>query len=343
MKILVTGAGGFLGVPVVARLLARGYADIRCFLRDASKAKSLEEIASKYAAARVELHSGNLHSKADCVTALEGVSLVFHLAAGKSGPCADLFLNSVVASRTLLEGLEERKDNPAETTRVVLISSFGVYGVGSLTRGALVDENTLVEPHPELRDAYSYSKLRQEQLFWEYQKKDGFELVVLRAGAIYGPGGGHFSSRVGLQIGPIFFHLGGRNLLPQTYVENCAEAIVVAGISPSSAGHVFNIHDDDLPTTAEYLRQYKKNVKSIRTVRSPYFVTRFVARILEIYHQCSLGQLPAILTRYKVASEWGGNRFSNKKLHDAGWHQLISTSDAMAETFEYFRQHRAKH
>ena len=45
---------------------------------------------------------------------------------------------------------------------------------------------------PELRDIYSFSKLRQEQLFWEFQKKDGFELVVLRPGFIYGPGGGAF-------------------------------------------------------------------------------------------------------------------------------------------------------
>lgn len=342
MKILVTGAGGFLGVHVVTRLLEHGYNDLRCFLRDASKAERLREIATAYPAAQLELRSGNLNSKADCAAAVEGVSLIFHLAAGMKGSCADLFLNTVIASRTLLEALEARKDVPVAETRVVLISSFGVYGVAALKRGALVNEDTLMEPHPELRDPYSYSKLRQEQLFREHQLKFGFELVVIRPGAIYGPGGGHFSSRVGLQIGPIFFHLGGRNLLPLSYVENCAEAIVVAGTISGAATQVFNVHDDEMPTAAKYLREYKKHVKRIRSLRLPYFLTRLGGGILEIYHRRSLGQLPAILTRYKIATEWGGNRFSNKKLHTTGWRPLISTPDAMARTFEYFRQHPAK-
>ncbi len=347
MKILVTGAGGFLGVHVVTRLLEHGYTDIRCLVRDASKAERLREIAKAYPAAQLELRSGNLNSKADCRAAVDGVALVFHLAAGMKGSCADLFLNTVIASRTLLEALEARAPEarngvPIEKTRIVLISSFGVYGVGSLARGALVNEDTETEPHPELRDPYSYSKLRQEQLFQEHQQKCGFELVVIRPGVIYGPGGGHFSSRVGLQIGPIFFHLGGRNKLPLSYVENCAEAIVVAGTLPETAGEVFNVHDNELPTAAKYLREYKKHVKPIRSVRLPYFLTRLGGGILEIYHRRSLGQLPAILTRYKIATEWGGNRFSNKKLHATGWRQLNSTPDAMARTFEYFRQHPVK-
>lgn len=342
MKVLVTGAGGFLGVHVVTRLLAHGYTDVRCFLRDTSKAEALEKVARAYPDAHLEIRSGNLHSKTDCAAAVADVSLVFHLAAGMKGSCADLFLNTVIASRNLIEALESRQNVPLEKTRIVLVSSFGVYGVGSLARGARVNEETLIEPHPELRDPYSYSKLRQEQLFWDYQKTNGFELVVLRAGAIYGPGGGHFSNRVGLQVGPLFFHLGGRNLLPLSFVENCAEAIVIAGTAPSAAGQVFNVHDDELVTAAKYLRQYKKKVKPVRSIRLPYLLTRFLAWNLEVYHRRSLGQLPAILTRYKVASAWGGNRFSNQKLHSTGWRQLVSTPDAMTQTFEYLHQHPPK-
>jgi nucleoside-diphosphate-sugar epimerase len=342
MKILVTGAGGFLGVRVVERLLAHGHTDIRCFLRDASKADRLRDVAKSYPNAQVELLSGNLNSKADAADALADVSLVFHLAAGLKGSCPDLFLNSVVASKTLIDALAARKDVPIQKTRVVLISSFGVYGVAELKRGARVNEETPTESHPELRDVYSYSKLRQEQLFREYEQKYGFELVVLRAGVIYGPGGGHFSNRVGLQIGPVFFHLGGRNLLPLSYVENCAEAIVIAGTAPGAAGQTFNVHDNDLPTAAAYLRQYRKSVKPIRSLRMPYFVAMILARMLESYHRRSRGQLPAILTRYKVASLWGGNRFSNEKLRSAGWRQLVSTPDAMSRTFEYFRQNPVK-
>jgi nucleoside-diphosphate-sugar epimerase len=337
LKILVTGAGGFLGVHVIERLLAHGHTDIRCFLRERSKAERLKQLAELYPAAHLEMCYGNLRSKSDCAHAVADVSLVFHLAAGLKGSAAELFADSVVVSRTLLNALETRENISMQHTRVVLISSFGVYGVVPLGRGARVDEQTSLEQHPELRDTYSHSKLRQEQLFWEYQRKDGFELVVLRPGVIYGPGGGAFSNRVGLQVGSLFFHLGGSNLLPLSYVVNCAEAIVVAGTHSDAAGQVYNVHDSELPTAVQYLRAYKGNVKRIRSIRLPYFITRILASSLEAYHRRSQGQLPAIITRYKAAAAWGGNTFSNAKLRALGWQQLIPTSEAMAATFQYLR------
>jgi nucleoside-diphosphate-sugar epimerase len=340
MKVLVTGAGGFLGTHVVERLLAHGHRDIRCFLRDRGKAERLLGLSQSHPDSQLELCYGNLRSKSDCVHAVTDVSLVIHLAAGLKGTPAELFADSVVASRNLLEALEARDGMPIGQTRVVLVSSFGVYGVVPLGRGARIDERTPLEDHPELRDTYSHSKLKQERLFWDYQRKAGFELVVLRPGVIYGPGGGAFSNRVGLQIGPVFFHLGGSNLLPLSYVVNCAEAIVLAAGHPNAAGQVYNVHDDDLPTAARYLREYKRHVRQIRSIRLPYFVTRMLARSLEAYHRRSQGQLPAIITLYKAAAAWGGNTFANAKLHALGWRQLVPTSDAMAETFDDLRRER---
>ncbi len=337
MNVLVTGAGGFLGIHVVESLLAHGHKNIRCLIRDSAKSERIVEIARQYPDARIEISCGNLRSQRDCAQAVRGASLIFHLAAGMRGAAADLFADSVVASRNLLEAIVSRDDVPAENTRVIFVSSFGVYGVVPLGRGAQLNEETPLEAHPESRDTYSYSKLRQEQLFWDYQKGSGFQLVVVRPGVIYGPGGGQMSSRVGLQIGPLFFHLGGRNRLPLSFVDNCAEAIVIAGTHPDSAGQVYNIHDDELLTASRYLKQYKKSVKRLRSIRIPYGVTWCLAWLLEHYNRRSLGQLPSILTRYKVAALWGGNRFDNSKLHQAGWRQLVSTKDGIQQTFESFR------
>ncbi|MGC9158932.1 MAG: NAD-dependent epimerase/dehydratase family protein [Terracidiphilus sp.] len=342
MKVLVTGAGGFLGARVVERLLVHGYTDIRCFLRDRGKTDKLSALAGSYPEARLELCFGNLRSQADCARAVADAALIVHLAAGLRGAPAELFADSVVASRNLLEALRARHTPPIERTRVVLVSSFGVYGVAALGRGARIDENTPLEEHPELRDVYSHSKLRQEQLFREYQRRDGFELVVLRPGVVYGPGGGAFSNRIGLQIGSVFFHLGGNNPLPLTFVVNCAEAIVLAAGDPGSAGQAYNVHDDDLPTASGYLRAYKRRVKKIRSIRLPYPVTSLLARVLEAYRRRSLNQLPGVLTPYKVASAWGGNRFSNAKLHALGWRPLVATREAMADTFESLRKQQSE-
>ena len=85
MKVLVTGAGGFLGVRVVERLIAHGYDDIRCFLRDRSKTEALERLSSSFPATRLEVCYGNFRSKEDCGRALKDVQLIIHLAAGMKG------------------------------------------------------------------------------------------------------------------------------------------------------------------------------------------------------------------------------------------------------------------
>lgn len=331
-KILVTGAAGFLGPRVVLRLCAHGHRQIRCLVRDRNKLPRLQNVADQYPEARLEFCFGNLKSASDLTRALDGVDLVFHLAAAMKGTPADMFLDSVVASRNLLDAISDRKP-----MRVVLVSTFGVYGVSGLGRGALVNEQTPLEAHPERRDPYSHSKLAQEQLFWDYQRKHGFELVVVRPGVIYGPGGGQFSVRVGLNLFGVFLHLGGANQLPLTYVDNCAEAIVVAGSHPDATGQVYNVHDDGVVTSRQYLRAYKKNVRRIRSIRVPYPAMMLLSQAVEAYHRYSHGQMPAVFTPYKTAANWGGNRFDNSKLKSIGWKQLIGTEDALARTFQEFR------
>lgn len=332
MKILITGSGGFLGRSIVERLLAHGQTDLRCMLRDTRKGAALEALALRYPAARLELVAVNLRNPSEAVTAVTGCDLIIHAAAALKGSPAEMFLDSVIASRNLLDAIVSQPAIP----RVVLVSSFGAMGVASLGRGALVDESTPLEKDPARRDIYSYSKLRQEQLFWDYRAQHKLPLVVLRPGVIYGPGTGHFSNRVGLNLFGIFLHLGGPNLLPLTYVENCAEAIVVAALQAPD-GAVYNVVDDDLPTSAQYLRRYKREVRGMRSIRIPYFLLMWGSKVVERYSRKSAAQLPAIFTPYKTMAMWGGNRFSNARLKSIGWKPLISTDEGIRRSFAAFR------
>jgi nucleoside-diphosphate-sugar epimerase len=302
-------------------------------LRDTSKARGLEEIASRYPEAKLDFVTVNLRNLAEIGRAVSGCEIVIHAAAALKGSPAEMFMDSVVASRNLLEAVV----NEVRPIRVVLVSSFGTMGVAEMRRGAMVDESAPLERHPEQRDVYSHSKLRQEQLFWEYREKYGFELVVLRPGVIYGPGGGHFSNRVGLSLFGRFLHLGGNNLLPLTYVDNCAEAIVVAALYPGANGQVYNVVDDDLVTSKQYLSLYKDRVKPLRSVPVPYFALMWGSQMVERYSERSRGQLPAIFTPYKTRAMWGGNQFSNAKLKSIGWRPLISTREGLERAFAAFR------
>ena len=335
MKVLVTGATGFLGGSVVARLLAHGEEDLRVIARPGARRDRIEAAHARYPRAHIEYLAANLVSRADAAGAVADVDVVYHLAASMKGAPADMFLNTVVGTRYLLEALATRP-----SARLVLVSSFSVYGVATLPRGAAVNEDTPLEPHPDRRDVYGQAKLRQELLCREHAGKSIGELVVLRPGVIYGEEGAGISARVGLSLFGLFLRLGGKNLLPLSYVENCAEAIVVAGRASAAAGQTYNVHDDDLPTCAAYLAAYEKAVRPMPGISVPYPVLRALSRGLEGYHRWSKGQLPAIFTPYKVAATWGGNRFDNHKIKGIGWRQLVPTSEGMRRTFAWINSMR---
>ena len=333
MRILVTGAAGFLGRAVVERLLAHGDFNLRCFVRPSSNISGLEEIRKRYPDAQLDYALGNLASPDDARRAVEGIDTVYHLAAGMKGMPATIFANTVVASRHLLNAMQDRK------RRVVLVSSLGVYGTSSLEAGLVVGEETELDPHPEKRNVYFHAKIWQEQLFREQAKKDTVDLVVLRPGVLYGDGNPNrgFPSRIGIHLGKVLLVLGGRNSLPLSHVVNCAEAVVLAGQSADTSGHSYNVVDDDLPTARKYLREYKRQVKNVRTIRIPFRATMLLSRMVERYHVATRGQIPAVLTPYESSAMWRGHRFDNQSIKKLGWKQIIPTEQAMRETFGYLR------
>jgi len=185
---------------------------------------------------------------------------------------------------------------------------------------------------------YSQAKLRQERLFREYQERHGFPLVVLRPGVIYGPTGGRLSARIGVQLPGLFLELGGHNELPLTYVDNCAEALLVAASSEAAVGQTYNVVDEDRPDCHEYFLAYQRQVEPLRSLRVPYAALLLGARWLAEYHTRSGGQLPDLFTPYKVRSMWKGLTYTNAKLRALGWRQVLGTQEGMSRTFESFRR-----
>ncbi|MFZ3341265.1 MAG: NAD-dependent epimerase/dehydratase family protein [Terriglobales bacterium] len=336
MKILVTGAAGFLGRAVVERLLAHGECELRCFVRPSSDLSGLDELRERYPDAWLEYVIGNLASPDDAFRAVEGVETIYHLAAGMRGLPASIFADTVVASKCLCDVVQDY------VRRIVLVSSLGVYGTSFLDTNRLVEENTALDPHPEMRNVYFHAKIWQERLFRELAERGKVDLVVVRPGVLYGKGtpSQGFPSRVGIGIGNFLVMLGGTHTLPLTHVINCAEAVVLAGRTPRASGCSYNVVDDDLPTAREYVKGYKQRVKKVPTVDLPFPLTMLLAKAVEKYHASSHGQIPAVLTDYETRAMNKGHRFDNRKIKTLGWKQIVPTTEAMRETFEYLRASR---
>ncbi|MEM9489026.1 MAG: SDR family oxidoreductase, partial [Myxococcota bacterium] len=271
----------------------------------------------------------------DCERAIDGVDIIYHLAAATGGAPAEMFAGSAVATKNLFEAMIA--SGRASQIKLVFCSSFSVYGVAQLPSGGMVDENTPLESHPEQRDVYAHTKHRQEMLMWQYTRDHNIPVVVLRPGVIYGPSGPKMSSRVGLNLFGIFLHMGRKNVLPLTYVDNCAEAHVCAAENSKFQGEVYNVVDDDVLNAKQFLKMYRKEIKRMPYVTLPYFATRLMSAAVEKYHDFSGGQLPAIFSRYKSDSLWKGNRFDNSKLKGIGWKQVVSTEDGLRRHFDYLK------
>src|SRR5207302_10170549 len=93
--------------------------------------------------------------------------------------------------------------------------------------------------------------------------------VLVRPGVVYGPSKTEITGRVGSGALGLFLHLGGSNVIPFTYVDNCADAIVLAGIRNGVDGAVLNVGDDDLPTSRHFLRLYQRHVGPLGSIPVP--------------------------------------------------------------------------
>jgi len=334
--ILITGSNGFIGSRLVDRLLRLGFSNLRCFVRPSSNLTELNAILAAAPGARVELVQGNLLSQEDCARAARDKAVIFHLAAGIEKTFPGSFLNSVVTTRNLLDAAVEF----GCLKRFVNVSSFAVYSNWNIGGGGLLDETCELESRPvERAEAYTFAKLKQDQLIFEYADRYKLPYVIMRPGAVYGPGAHQITARVGIDTFGVFLHLGGSNQIPLSYVDNCAEAIALAGLTPGVDAEVFNVVDDDLPSSRQFLTMYKRNGKRFKSISLPYWLFYAFCWLWEKYSKWSEGQLPPGFNRRRCATYWKGNRYSNQKLKDrVGWRPTVPFSEASRRYFEYVRK-----
>ncbi len=332
--ILITGAAGFIGSRVVEGLLDRGFRNLVCFARPSGNLARIDATLKRRPhGAQINVTRGNLLSRQDCEAASKDVTLIYHLAAGtgeKSFP--DAFMNSVVTTRNLLDASLRY----ARLRRFVLVSSFSVYTNRQKPRRRVLDESCPIEEHAELRgEAYCFAKVQQEKIVAEYGSNFGVPYVLVRPSNVYGAGKHEIAGRVGISPFGLFLHLGGSNTLPLTYVDNCAEAIILAGLVKGVEGEIFNVVDDDLPTSRQFLRLYKKNVRHFRSVYVPHVVSHGLCYFWEKYSEWSRGQLPPAFNRARWHANWKKTRYSNEKLRiRLGWAPKVPTAEGLRRYFQ---------
>jgi nucleoside-diphosphate-sugar epimerase len=244
MKVLVTGASGFIGHTLCKHLLQSGWS-VRAATRSASSVTAIPPGAE---VARITSVDG----ATDWVEALGGVEAVVHLAA-RVHVMRESHPDPLAAFRTVnTEGTSRLAAMAAGAgaRRIVYVSSIKVNGEQT-TSGPFTEADV---PSPD--DAYGVSKWEAEQALWETARRTGLEVVVLRPPLVYGPGApGNFNRllrfiRLGipLPLGSI------RNQRSFMYVENLCDAIRACLQHPAAAGRTFLLSDGEDISTPELIR-----------------------------------------------------------------------------------------
>ena len=173
MRVLVTGARGFLGGAVVDATLRRGH-DVRVLVRPR------QSVDDRPWGNAVSVAAANLRHD-DLAVALDEVDVVVHLAARVLGSPEERFASTVAGTERLLAALPG-----TDVRRVLLASTISVY---DFTRGsAVIDEDHPVKQNLYARDPYAVAKVWQERVAREACDGAPWDLVTLRPGMIWGAG-----------------------------------------------------------------------------------------------------------------------------------------------------------
>ena len=173
----------------------------------------------------------------------------------------------------------------------------------------------------------------------EYAQKYKLPYVIVRPSVVFGPGKAKISDRIGTDTFGIFLHLGLSNQIPLTYVDNCADAIGLSGLRNGIEAQVFNVVDDELPRSREFLRLYKRHVRWFLSIPMPYPAWFLFCYLWEKYSKWSEGQLPPVFNRRMCSVYWKGNSYSNVREKELlGWNPRMTMSEGLQKYFTYMRE-----
>ena len=323
MRVLVTGATGFLGSHIVDACLAQGDA-VAALARASSPRDYLATLPA------VEIREGDLKGAASLDRATRGIDVVYHSAARvvDYGSRQAFYEQNVRGTELLLDAA--RKNG---VSRFVFISSPSVVGDGSHQLN--IDETY---PYPaRFLNLYSETKAAAEKIVLAANRPD-FVTCALRPRAVWGPRDrqGYMPKIIAkLLAGKMRDFSGGARVTASLcYCENAARACVQAAASPHVGGKAYFVTDREvvdvwgfMDTLAEALGAPK-----LRKRASPWVVSAAVEVIEAAWTLPALSHKRAPpLSRYGLSLLTRSGTYDiSAARRDLGYEPAVSQSEGLA-------------
>jgi nucleoside-diphosphate-sugar epimerase len=300
VKVVVTGAAGFLGSHVVDMLVERGD-EVRAMVLPAEDASRLRGLPG------VEVVQGDLTDAESLKRAVQGVERVYNVAA-KTGPWGLEEVYRAINVQGLANLIHASLE--AGVKRIVHTSSITVYG--HHLHGIVTEEH----PYHAEDNPYSRTKIAGEKLIANLVKDHHAPVVIVRPGWIYGPRDtasfGRFVALV--ESGKGFLIGSGKNIVPVVYVRDVAQGLIKAGEAGDEViGRAYTLADDRRVTQAEYLNTIADKLHVPHLSRHyPYMALYSAGRVAELLWT-ALGRrkaAPPPVTTYGITLLGGDQQFS---------------------------------
>jgi nucleoside-diphosphate-sugar epimerase len=322
MKVLVSGANGFLGQRVVELLLKRGHS-VRALIRPTSTEPHEWED-------KVETFRADLRVHDSLVSAFASVDAVIHAAAATSGNEDIQFASTVVATERFLEAMAR-----SSVKRLIHVSSLVVYDWGRAA--GTMDEDTPLNKDIYGMGAYTIAKVWQERVVTRYAAAHGWQLTIMRPGFIWGPQHAAIAG-MGRHVGRVYLLFGPLTRLPLSHVVNCADCLVTAIEQPLAVGENFNVIDGDGIRVWRYAREYAARTQQPGLlVPIPYRVGMGIAKLASLVSRILFGKkgkLPSLLVPRKFESQFKPLRFSSQKVRDIlKWRPPLNFDECLKLTY----------
>jgi nucleoside-diphosphate-sugar epimerase len=259
MRVLVTGASGFIGNAVCAALARSGH-DLSALVRRPGSAPPVARVVSGDLRDEARLQEALLEARPECV-----IHLAAEIASQRDARKVEEV--NVRGTRRLLDACLRLADgDPARGPRFVFASTV----VTGEAAGALLSEE---RPLP-VQTPYGRSKREGERQVHE----SGLPAVVLRPSHVYGPGGWYANELVARLRQPGRFAVigSGRNLWDVAHVQDIADAFVLA-VERAPAGSTYHLADDEPISYYEFMALTSKALGVGPPRRIPAAIARLVA------------------------------------------------------------------
>jgi nucleoside-diphosphate-sugar epimerase/predicted dehydrogenase len=314
-SVLVTGASGALGRAVVDRLRAEGRS-IRIFVRRIPR--SIPE--------GVEVVLGNLGDPQAVGRAVAGVDAVIHCGAAMKGGWLEQRGATVVGTQNVLDAC-----HAAGVRKLVHISSMSVVDWAGGEAGEPINENSPLEPHAEMRGAYTRAKLEAELMVSEFCRQRGLPAVILRPGQIFGGSIPLLTPAVARKRGKGWLVLGAGDVtLPLVHMDDVVDGIRGALDGPLRGGEIIQLVDPQRLTQNAVL---KRAVPASRVIRIPRSVVFALGKFSEI----ALAPLrrPSPLSVYRLRSALARRTFDGRRAEQLlGWRPRVGVDEGIRREIE---------